>query len=208
MNILSIKMSDFVSLLISSLIQLALFSLIPFIWWLFTSRNTNFFQWIGLKKPLFNSSVYKTFSIIIVVSILYIISMYFIMSNLMDGALTATSQFTGKGIRALPSILIYAIVQTGLSEELFFRGFLCKRLIKRYGFTLGNLLQSLFFGLVHGIPFGLATGNLLVCGLLILLPGSIGYIQGWLNERKSNGSIIPSWTLHALMNTLSALTSI
>ena len=39
------------NLLISSIIQIILFSLIPFIWWLVTARKEEiFFEWIGLKK--------------------------------------------------------------------------------------------------------------------------------------------------------------
>lgn len=35
----------------SSIIQIVLFTLIPFIWWMVTARkNTNFFEWIGLKR--------------------------------------------------------------------------------------------------------------------------------------------------------------
>lgn len=37
--------------IISSIIQITLFSLIPFIWWLVTTRKKeSFLEWIGLKK--------------------------------------------------------------------------------------------------------------------------------------------------------------
>ena len=37
--------------LTNSIIQIIIFSLIPFLWWLITSRKKmNFFEWIGLKK--------------------------------------------------------------------------------------------------------------------------------------------------------------
>ncbi|SCX88953.1 hypothetical protein [Butyrivibrio sp. INlla14] len=39
--------------LIGSVVQILLFTLIPFIWWLITARKKeNFFSWIGLKKPV------------------------------------------------------------------------------------------------------------------------------------------------------------
>lgn len=201
-------MLDFLSLLSSSIIQLVTFCLIPFIWWLITDRKTNFFNWIGLKKPIFKDNKLKIFGIIIVVAGLYIVAMLLILTTLLSGITTATNQFAGKGLSAVPLILIYAIIQTSLSEELLFRGFLCKRFINRFGFIVGNIMQSIMFGLLHGIPFGLATGKWFVCVLLTIFPAFIGFTQGWLNEKKADGSIIPSWILHGLMNTLSALLTI
>ncbi|MDO5559833.1 MAG: CPBP family intramembrane metalloprotease [Oscillospiraceae bacterium] len=201
-------MSGFLSVLFTSLIQLIAFCIIPFIWWLLSARKTNFFQWIGLKKPVFKDSIYKIIGIIIIVAGLYIGAMFLFMTTLLRDVPTATSQFGGKGLSAIPSIIIYAGIQTSLSEELFFRGFLCKRLSDHSGFVKGNIIQSVFFGLLHGIPFGMATGKWYVYILLTLLPASIGFIQGWLNEKKADGSIIPSWILHALMNVLSALSAV
>ena len=44
-------MSLLLSKLLSSIIQIIVFSLIPFIWWLVTARKEcSFFEWIGLKK--------------------------------------------------------------------------------------------------------------------------------------------------------------
>ncbi len=58
---------------------------------------------------------------------------------------------------------------------------------------IGNTVQALLFGLLHGIPFGLATKNVAVTILLTLLPGAFGWFQGWRNEKRFNGSVIPSW---------------
>ncbi len=200
-------MSDFISLLFSAILQLCLFLLIPFIWWLITARKTNFLTWLGLKKPVLSIHFAKLSIIIISVCAAYILGMFAIMKIFLDPSQTATTQFSGQGFSALPKILVFAIIQTGLSEELFFRGFLCKRLANKFGFISGNLIQSLVFGLMHGIPFGLASGNVLVLILCTLLPGAIGYVQGWINEKCADGSVIPSWILHSVMNILSALSS-
>ena len=46
-------MTQTVNELFSSIVQILLFTLIPFIWWLITARKKeNFFSWIGLKKPV------------------------------------------------------------------------------------------------------------------------------------------------------------
>ena len=49
------------------------------------------------------------------------------------------------------------------------------------------------------------TKNILVTILFIILPGFIGWVQGWINEKKSSGSIIPSWIAHSIMNILSGV---
>lgn len=80
-------------------------------------------------------------------------------------------------------MLLYAIIQTGLSEELFFRGFLLKRFAHTFGFQIGNILQSLLFGSIHGlmlfsaIPFGVVV-------LVVIVTGLAGYLMGWMNEKK------------------------
>ena len=68
-----------------------------------------------------------------------------------DSSKTATADFSGKGIGALPAILAYAILGTALPEEIFFRGFLLKRLQGKLGFLGANLVQSLLFGLIHAL---------------------------------------------------------
>ena len=87
-----------------------------------------------------------------------------------------------------------------MSEEIFFRGFLGKRFINKFGFSVGNTVQASLFGLLHGLPIGLASGNWLVIIIMTLLPGGIGWFMGYINEKKSKGSIVPGYLLHALMN--------
>jgi hypothetical protein len=41
---------------------------------------------------------------------------------------TATSDFAGLGVVAIPAIFVYAVFNTSFPEELLFRGFLLKRL--------------------------------------------------------------------------------
>jgi len=69
-------------------------------------------------------------------------------------------------------------------------------------------VQALCFGLLHGLPFGLVTGSVPVMVILTLLPGAFGWYQGWLNEKRCGGSILPSWLLHGIMNSLIACLSL
>lgn len=194
--------------LVGALIQVLLFSLIPLIFWYVTAhKKESFFKWIGLKKPLCDSSL-KMALLSIVVTLVYFIVVSRCIKFLPEGVTTAGSQFAGQGIFALPSVFFYAFLRTALSEEILFRGFLLKRIQSRFGFMTGNCVQALLFGLMHGIPFGLATNNALAFLLLTLIPGLFGWYQGWLNEKKCEGSIIPSWLLHGCINLLTAVLSL
>lgn len=190
-------------LIISSAVQLIIMSLIPFIWWLVTARKKeSFFKWLG-----FHGFKEKPLKILLYCALLGLGAtavMYFIMPIVMGDTPTATTQFGGRGFAALPEILIYAVIQTSLSEEIFFRGFLGKRLISKLGFTAGNTIQAFLFGLMHGVLFFVAVGwwQALV---LIIVTGAIGWAQGYINEKRADGSIFPSWLCHAVMNIASAL---
>ena len=128
------------------------------------------------------------------------------------------SEFTGEMI--LRDVLAYdrtrlalsrtflAFVRTALSEEILFRGFLLKRIQNRTGFKMANAIQAILFGLMHGLPFGLTTKSVGVFLLLTILPGLFGAYQGWLNEKRCNGSILPSWLLHSCMNLVTAMLSL
>lgn len=119
---------------------------------------------------------------------------------------TATSDFIGLGVKAIPSIIVYAALNTALPEEIFFRGFLLKRLIKVIGFKKANIIQSVIFGLLHGFMFHSFVGNMTMI-LIILFTGIIAWFMGRINELYSDGSIVPSWIIHTLSNIFSGICS-
>ena len=186
--------------LVGALIQLAVIALIPFCVWFFTARKKeSFLRWIGLKRVQCS----KPLTLIVLsaaVAVIYFVLISVSMRELPEGVTLAGSQFAGMGVTAFPVALIYGFVRTGLSEEVFFRGFLLKRFQVKLGFGIANLLQALLFGLMHGVPFGLATHNAWSLIILTILPGAMGWYQGWLNEKQGKGSIVPSWLLHGTMN--------
>ena len=171
------KIYMLVSKIISSIIEIILISSLPFIWWL-----------ISAKKKV--SLVFMTVSILT----LYLIK----------DIETATSKFKGLGISALLPALIYAIFNTSLPEEIFFRGFLLKRLSNKFGFRVANVIQSIIFGLLHGIMFFSLVG-IVKAIIIILLTGIVAYAMGYVNEKKANGSILPSWFIHALSNIFASI---
>lgn len=194
-----------INLLNSSVIQVLLFVFIPFIWWVVTARKkTSFFHWIGLKKPVIKNK--KLYLLSFSFTLILFLIMPFIIPLLVESTDTATSQFYGQGLSfsSLLSILIYSFVQTSLSEELFFRGFLTKRLINKFGFQTGNFIQGLTFGLMHGILFVSEVG-LFKALIIILITGVIGSMLGWINEKQSDGSIVSSWLFHGLSNMFASV---
>ncbi|KMY32652.1 CAAX protease [Lysinibacillus xylanilyticus] len=188
---------------INAVFQVILFSVIPIIWWFFSARKEqSLLTWLGLQKPVIenkgNYFLWCLFIIILLFVPLTTISYFYL-----DSSTLATNRFTGLGFSALIPALFHSIVQTGLSEELLFRGFLMKRFMHKFGFQMGNIMQSLLFGILHGllmfsfIPFGVVV-------LVVIATAFVGYLMGWINERRSNGSILTSWAIHSIVNLIAA----
>ena len=192
-----------VNKIISSVMQIILFSLIPLIWWLITARKKeSFFKWIGLKKiekENKKSSVVNMLPIAISYLIVSFITIY-----LIKDIETATSEFAGMGVSALLPALIYAIFNTSLPEEILFRGFLLKRIVSKFGYMIANIIQSTIFGLLHGFMFFNVLGIVKTI-VIILFTGIIAFAMGYINEKKANGSILPSWFIHALSNIFASI---
>ena len=189
--------------IISSIIEIILISFLPFIWWLISAKKKeSFFNWIGFKK-IDNKNKKSTLINTIVISLVFmtvsILTLY-----LIKDIETATSEFKGLGISALLPALIYAIFNTSLPEEIFFRGFLLKRLSNKFGFRIANVIQSIIFGLLHGIMFFSLVGVVKAI-IIILFTGIVAYAMGYVNEKKANGSILPSWFIHALSNIFASI---
>ena len=194
-------MNLFINKIISSILQIILFSIIPFIWWLATARKKQkFAEWIGLKKI---DGGKKTLTAIIIVSIAFLISGALTL-YLIRGIEMATSEFTGLGVAAIPAIVVYATFNTAFPEELLFRGFLLKRLSNKFGFNIANIIQALLFGLIHGIMFFMLVG-IVKAVLIIVFTSVIAWFMGYINEKYSNGSMIPSWIIHTISNLFSGI---
>lgn len=194
-------MSLFVDKIVSSIFQIVIFAIIPFVWWLITARKQRkFIEWIGLKKM---EGGKKTLTSIIIVSVAFLFLGVFIL-HIISGIESATSEFKGLGMKAVPAIIIYAAFNTALPEELLFRGFLLKRMSNKFGFNTANVIQALLFGLLHGAMFFVLVG-LVKAILVVAFTTVIAWFMGYINEKISGGSIIPSWIVHAISNLFSGL---
>ncbi len=192
-----------VNKIISSIVEIVLMSLVPFIWWLVTSRKKEkFLKWIGIKG-IENENKKVTWISTLVISLLFIpVSIYTL--YIIKDIETATSEFKGLGISALLPALIYAVFNTSLPEEIFFRGFLLKRLSNKVGYRIANIVQSMIFGLLHGIMFFSLVG-IFKAIIIIVCTGAVAFAMGYVNEKKANGSILPSWFIHALSNIFASV---
>lgn len=200
-------MQLFINVLISSIMQLLLIGIIPFFWWLFSAKRMNitFLDWLGIRKIKKENrrTVYKL--LLIGLICFELLSIY--ISIILKGVETATTKFYGLGISGIMPAIIYSLVQTALTEEIFFRGFILKRVSNKFGFYVGNITQSILFGLLHGIMFINSTGVLNAI-IIILFTGIIAFFMGYINEKKANGSIIPSWIIHGIANILASTSAL
>jgi hypothetical protein len=190
----------------NALIQIVLFMLLPFIWWFVTARRkSSFLDWIGFK-PLKDTGNHKMWLWIFLGLLSFTIFSYLVLYTIVKDLKTATSSFSGLGFQALPAVLIYSLFQTSLPEELLFRGFLLKRFSVRLPFGVANTIQAALFGLLHGLMI-ITEVSWLQTLLIILCTGVIAAYLGFVNEKKSGGSILASWIMHALANVVTGMLS-
>jgi membrane protease YdiL (CAAX protease family) len=191
--------------IVNTIFQLLLFTLIPFIVYLVKHKtNKGFLQYVGLyninrRKVLLYSGLFTIISFILMVGPMIL----FIRSGALDSDLfvQAALKQQGLNLRSIITLFIMAVFKTSLSEEILFRGFIGKRLINKFGFNIGNSIQAVLFGLLHGIMgFQIGIINLLI---LVASTAIVGYLLGYLVEKIGNGSIIPSWITHAVTNCIS-----
>lgn len=191
-------MQLFISEVLGSLAQLLLFGAIPFIWWFAAARKqVSFGRWLGLQQP--RETGRRPLLLLMTLAALAFLGLG---EWVRDALGTAASPFAGRGAAGIPAILVYACFHTAFSEELFFRGFLLKRIAVRFGFWTGNIIQAALFGAVHAAAFMQTAGAAL---LLLAFTGGIGLALGYINEKKAGGSILPGWGVHAVTNLASAL---
>ncbi|QXA19836.1 CPBP family intramembrane metalloprotease [Streptococcus gordonii] len=190
----------------NALIQIVLFMLLPFIWWFVTARRkSSFLDWIGFK-PLKDTGNHKMWLWIFLGLLSFTVFSYLVLYTIVKDLKTATSSFSGLGFQALPAVLIYSLFQTSLPEELLFRGFLLKRFSTCLPFGVANTIQAALFGLLHGLMF-ITEVSWLQTLVIILCTGVIAAYLGFVNEKKSGGSILASWIMHALANVVTGMLS-
>lgn len=185
---------------LNAVVQVLLFAAVPFFWWLVTARKKETFAaWLGFKKPGRPGLPALTAGCFV---LLFAAGQ---LALLLRGDMAAAdSAYKGMGLAAVPAILVYAFGQTALSEEILFRGFLMKRLQARWGFAAAAAVQAVIFGALHLLMVWGQT-DLLSGTVIVVYPALAAVVLCWINEKKANGSIYPSWILHGLLNAVSGI---
>lgn len=201
-------MTEILNTLISAFLQVIVLSLIPFIFFLLRKDKTvSFLKYLGLYKPSKKSIIYSfaassLFLFVGIVMIFFDDGFQQIVTN--PPSVTGNIRIIESKSIAFVVILIIALIKTSLTEEIFFRGFIAKRLMKALGYKTGNIIQALIFGLVHLLIFWkLMHPTLFVLMFIFIFSTIAGWVIGLIKEKYANGSIIPGWIAHALGNTLS-----
>lgn len=182
------------------ILNIAIFSLIPLIGYLFSRKTIKgFFRYLGIFKP----QGIDIFQIIIIIVTTYLITLIANIIVIYSGnSMRANTIFqnTTFSIRFL-YILLYGL-KTGIAEEIFFRGFIAKRCFSKLGFNRGNVVQAIIFALPHFVIDGSASYIDII--VRIINAFILGYMFGYVVDRKSNGSIIPVMLAHILINMTSS----
>lgn len=201
-------MEELLNQIFSSVAQVLVAVLVPFIFYVFRKdRSRGFAHYIGMTPP-----GWKAMGLGAAVSLLFVaggIAMALwneeVRRMLMDPqTVTGHLRATGLNEHSILVLLLIAWVKTSLSEEIFFRGFLGKRLVKKLGFRTGNILQALIFGAVHLLLFALLLkAGAGACLFIFALSTLAGWVVGYIKEKYARGSIVPGWLAHGLGNSIS-----
>lgn len=193
--------------ILSTILQLLVFTLIPFIVYLISHRKAKgFWEYIGLK-----SSNRKANALAVLASLIFLVPPI-ILTFVHDGfreimtdpkSISGHFRALGFSVPVLVMIGMTAILKTALAEEILFRGFIAKRLVARLGYPVGNVIQALIFGALHFFLFIMVSDNWFFLIFIFIFSGLGAYVSTYLNEQVAGGSIIPGWISHALANLVS-----
>jgi len=192
--------------IISAILQVVLFTAIPFIVYCIKNKSAKkFIAHLGFSRPARTSVKYA-----VLLGLLYnLIFLTFINSS--DSILEflqSSSHISGKikemglSLNSIVTLLVIAILSTTLAEEILFRGFIAKKLLVKLGYKTGNIFQAVIFGFVHIGLVSLNTTDVLFLIISFVFPFLLSYFIVVINEKHSNGSIVPGIIAHALSNII------
>jgi len=192
---------------ISTLVQLAVLSLLPLTVFVAQRRTTKGFgHYLGLYRSPARANGLALLASLVLASCTLgaALASPAIKLLLLDPrSTTGQLRLLGIGPTSVVLLLLTALGKTALAEELLFRGFVAKRLIAAWGFGAGNLAQAVLFGALHIGLFWTLTNSPLVLGFVFFGPAVGAAFAGYLNERLAGGSIIPGWISHGVANLVS-----
>lgn len=175
------------------------------LWALFGRKKCSFRAYVGLIAAPWQTILFAAAVGVALPVLVLAIPSFRAMASGADTVVGSTVAQLGPA-GAIPILLLLAIFKTAFAEELLFRGIIGKRLIAWLGFNAGNAIQALLFAAVHLLIFTVSARPDLVSGIAFIgLVTLTGWVNGWLNERRGDGSILPGWTAHAIANSITYL---
>jgi len=186
--------------LVGAIAQVAVFALVPLAWWLQAGRPEGSFpRWLGFRaaKGAGGTSV---------LAATVTCGLGFFASALFAGPSAWT--MTGEPFAMVLAIALAALIQTALSEELFFRGFLLNWLgAKRTGPVVANLVQALACGLVRMAGHWVFVDRELTpCLAALALGAGSAFLAGWV--KQDTGSLLLPWAAHGAGNLIAGLVAV
>ena len=179
--------------IIKSLIKIAMFMLLPFLYSLY-DKETNLKSLFKPQKKGFLLAFGLGISVYLI-----IIGAYFIFRNIFDfSSLTSSlTDTTGVNKNNFLWVAIYISFANSLLEEFFFRGFSFLTLKQTTGRKFAYIFSSIMFALYHIAMmigwFGIPVVILTLVGLFVG-----GLIFNFFNEKFNN--IYLSWLIHMFAN--------
>ena len=143
--------------LLDAIFQTLAFALIPFIVYLIQKKKVSgFFRYLGLYRSNAKANFYAV--LMSLVFLLPAVILFHLSPNFREvlhnpQSLTGRFHEMGFGFESMGILFIASVLKTSFTEELFFRGFVAKRLIAWLGFGKGNIIQALIFGGIHILIF-------------------------------------------------------
>ena len=192
--------------LISALLQVGLLMAIPFLYYVCSRRAfCGFFSWIGLKigKGLPLKWMFILFTAIGLGVFIPYLWLYQTGCLTYSGFVVDSFLESGWSVQNILILVLWACIQTALSEEIFFRGFLLELFGQWINWGWANLLQATIFGLIH--CFSVLNQSIGPIFLVVGLTAGIGWTLGWLKKTKSDGSLFAGILIHAGANLLSTV---
>lgn len=201
-------MSGFISELISTILQVIVFTLIPFLVYVISKKKVRgFFRYIGLTK-----TTAKAIWLALATSLFFLAGalLLVLFSEDIRQIMLTPPSVTGKlremGLTPLSvvTLLLIGCVKTSLAEEILFRGFVAKRFMSWLGFAKGNFWQSFLFAAIHVLLFwALTKAEWPFLLFIFALSGIAAYLIGYIKEKIGLGSILPGWVAHGIGNLVS-----
>ncbi len=183
------------TLLAQTVIQIGVLTLAPLLWWGISGGSggtRGFMTWIGLFTPS-QANFRKVARLLILVSAG---TLSVVIATVLFGYSGRAADMDGFTLATYIISVSFFALQSGVGEEILFRGLIAKRFIARLGYRYGNTAQAIIFALIH-VSMG---GSVVDRVVRVINAFILGYAFGHVMEKECGGSIVPGAIAHVAYN--------